>query len=54
MITYANLIKHHIFLLGMFSNIAKLKISLTEQNKNKKRKNKNNQKCQWSFLTKLT
>ena len=38
MITYAKLIKHHIFLLGMFSNIAKHQIALTEQNKNKKEK----------------
>ena len=38
MITYANLIKHNIVLLEMFSNLAKHKIALTEQNKNKKKK----------------
>ena len=38
MITYANLIKHNIILFGMFSNIAKHQIALTEQNKNKKEK----------------
>ena len=30
-VTYANLIKHNIILFGMFSNIAKHQIALTEQ-----------------------
>ena len=35
-ITYAKLIKHHIALWGMFSNIATPQIALTEQNKSKR------------------
>ena len=38
MITYANFIKTNIVLFGMFSNITKHQIALTEQNKNKKEK----------------
>ena len=49
MITYANLIKHNIVLLEMFSNLAKHKIALTEQNKNKKEKIKEIQKCKCHF-----